>query len=47
MVINQILVNRGFTFEHEFAPGCGVELIILSFTKESKQLSAKEVEVSQ
>ena len=43
---DQILADRGFTLEDEFAAGCGVELIIPSFTKGKKQLSAKEVEIS-
>ncbi len=44
---DQILADRGFTLVDEFAAGCGVELIIPSFTKGKKQLSAKEVEVSR
>ena len=30
---DQILADRGFTLQDEFATGCGVELIIPSFTK--------------
>ena len=41
---DQILADRGFTLQDEFAVGCGVELI---FTKGKMQLSAKEVEVSR
>ena len=44
---DQILADRGFTLEDEFAAGCAVELIRYSFTKGEKQLSAKEVEVSR
>ena len=45
---DQILADRGFTLEDEFAVGCRVQLIIASFTKgKKKQLSAKEVEVSR
>ena len=33
---DQILADRGFTLEDEFAAGCGVELIIPSFTKGKK-----------
>ena len=44
---DQILADRGFTLEDEFAAGCGVELIIPSFMKGKKQLSAKEVEISR
>ena len=44
---DQILADRGFILQDEFTPGCRVELIISSFTKGKKQLSAKEVEVSQ
>lgn len=44
---DQILADRGFTLVDEFAAGCGVELIIPSFTKGKKQLSAKEVETTR
>ena len=44
---DQILADRGFILHDEFAAGCGVELIIPSFTKGKKQLSAKEMEVSR
>ena len=44
---DQIFADRGFTVQDEFAAGCGMELIITSFTKGKKQLSAKEVKVSQ
>ena len=44
---DQILADCGFTLEDEFAAGCGVELIIPSFTKGKKQLGAKEVEISR
>lgn len=44
---DQILADRGFTLNEEFAAGCGVQLIIPSFTKGKKQLSAEEVETSR
>ena len=44
---DQILADREVTFQDEFAAGCGMELIILSFTKGKKQLSSKEVETSR
>lgn len=44
---DQILADRGFTLCDEFAAGCGVELIIPSFTRGKKQLSAKEVETTR
>lgn len=44
---DQILADRGFTLIDEFAATCGVELIIPSFTKGKKQLSAKEVETTR
>ena len=43
----QILADRGFTLQDEFAAGWGFELIIPSFTKGKKQLSSKEVETSR
>ena len=44
---DQILADRGFTLKDDFAAGCGVELIIPSFTKGKKQLTAKEVETTR
>ena len=44
---DQVLADRGFTLVDEFAAGCGVELIIPSFTKGKNQLSAEEVETSR
>ena len=44
---DQILADRGFTLVDDFAAGCGVELIIPSFTKGKSQLSAKEVETTR
>ena len=44
---DQILADRGFTLQDEFAAGCGVELIIPGSTKGKKQLSSKEVETSR
>ena len=44
---DQILADRGFTLEDDFAIESGSELIIPSFTKGKDQLPAKEVEVSR
>ena len=44
---DQILADRGFILVDEFAAGCSAELIIPSFTKGKKQLSAKEVETTR
>ena len=44
---DQILVDRGFTLQDDFATICSAELIILSFTKVKLQLSDMEVETSQ
>ena len=44
---DQILADRGFTLVDDFAGHCSTELIIPSFTKGKKQLSAKEVETSR
>ena len=44
---DQILPDRVFIRQDEFAAGCGVELIIPSFTEPKKQLSSKEVETSR
>ena len=44
---DQILADRGFTLEDDFAAGCSAELIIPAFTKGKKQLSAKEVETTR
>eukprot|EP00795_Rhopilema_esculentum_P005802 gene5802-11099_t len=44
---DQILADRGFTLEDEFAAVCGAELTILSFTKGKEQLLPKEVETTQ
>ncbi|XP_076083481.1 uncharacterized protein LOC143054364 [Mytilus galloprovincialis] len=44
---DQILADRGFTLQDDFAAACSAELIIPSFTKGKKQLSAKEVETSR
>ena len=44
---DQILADRGFTLQDEFATLCGAELIIPAFTKGKKQLSAKDVETSR
>ena len=37
----QILAHRGFTLQDEFATGCGVELIIPSFTKGKSSVKLK------
>ena len=44
---DQILADRGFTLIDEFGAKCGVELVIPSFTKGKKQLSAQEVETTR
>ena len=44
---DQILADRGFTLQDDFAAACGAELIIPAFTKGRSQLSAQEVEVSR
>ena len=44
---DQILADRGFTLQDDFAASCGAELIIPAFTKGTDQLSAQEVEVSR
>ena len=44
---DQILADRGFTLKDELAAICGTELIIPSFTKGKKQLTAKEVETTR
>ena len=44
---DQILADRGFNLRDEFAAGSSSELLIPSFTRGKKQLSAKEVETSR
>lgn len=44
---DQILADRGFTLQDDFATLCSAELIIPAFTKGKSQLSAKEVETSR
>ena len=44
---DQILADRGFPLEEDFAALCSAELVIPSFTKGKSQLSAKEVETSR
>ena len=44
---DQILEDRGFTLQDDFASICGAELIIPAFTKGKKQLSAQDVEISR
>jgi len=44
---DQILADRGFTLVDEFGAGSSSELLIPSFTRGKKQLSAKEVETSR
>ena len=41
---DQILADRGFTLEQDFALDSGSELIIPAFTRGKKQLPAKEIE---
>ena len=43
---DQILADRGFTLEQDFALDSGSELIIPAFTKGKKQLPAKEINES-
>ena len=47
MPYDQILADRGFTLVEDFATMCSAELIIPSFTKGKKQLSAQDVEISR
>ena len=44
---DQILADRGFTLQDEFAAGAGVELIIPAFTRGKSQLSAEDVETTR
>ena len=44
---DQILADRGFTMQDEFATLCSAQLIIPAFTKGKKQLSAQDVEMSR
>lgn len=44
---DQILADRGFTVQEDMALSCSAELIIPSFTKGKRQLSAQEVETSR
>ncbi|XP_063414252.1 uncharacterized protein LOC134696404 [Mytilus trossulus] len=44
---DQILADRGFTLQDDFASVCSAELIIPAFTKGKSQLSAEEVETSR
>ena len=44
---DQILADRGFPVEEDFAVNLGVQFIIPAFTRGKKQLSAAEVEVSR
>ncbi|XP_047146255.2 uncharacterized protein LOC124819099 [Hydra vulgaris] len=41
---DQILADRGFTLQDDFAAGSSAELLIPAFTRGKNQLSAKEVE---
>ena len=41
---DQILADRGFTLQEDFALNSGSELIIPAFTRGKKQLSAREIE---
>lgn len=44
---DQILADRGFTLQDDFASVCSAELIIPAFTKGKNQLSAGDVETSR
>lgn len=44
---DQILADRGFTLQDDFASVCSAELIIPAFTKGKSQLSAEDVETSR
>lgn len=44
---DQILADRGFTLQDEFAAACGVNLLLPSFTKGKRQLSPEKVETSR
>ena len=44
---DQLLDDRGFTLQDDFAAECSVELLIPSFTKGQKQLTAKEAETTR
>ena len=43
---DQLLADCGFALEENFAAECSSELFIQAFTKEKKQLTAKEVEIT-
>ena len=44
---DQILADRGFTVQDDFAVHCSAQLIIPSFTKGKRQLDARDVETSR
>ncbi|XP_072043471.1 uncharacterized protein [Amphiura filiformis] len=44
---DQILADRGFLVEEDFAIQLGVEFLVPAFTRGKRQLSAKEVELSR
>ena len=44
---DQILADRGFPLQGDFASSCSADFIIPAFTKGKKQLSAKEVETTR
>ena len=44
---DQILADRGFMLEEDFAVTCSAELIIPSFTRGKKQMEARDVEKSR
>lgn len=44
---DQILADRGFTLQDDFAVQCSAELIIPTFTRGRQQLEAKDVEKSR
>ena len=44
---DQILADRGFPLQDDFASRCSAELIISAFTKGKKQLPTKEIETTR
>ena len=44
---DQILADRGFPLQDDFASSCSVESIVPAFTKGKKQLSANDVETTR
>ena len=44
---DQILADRGFTLQDDFAASCSAELLIPAFTKGKSQLTPREVEITR